>query len=111
MLSHGYQNGVAVLPLMSCHVCSLLPIQRVMVDVQVVMTFSMQGVGNFTNTAVLCILLVIYGSAEANKRTHKYTGWRYPSPPCLLAALLGLASMCSMPSAALAVVHVLIVCC
>ena len=75
-----------LLPLMSCQACSFSPIQRFMVDVQVVMTFSMQGVGNFTNTAVLCILLVIYGSAEANKRTHKYTGWRYPSPPCLLAA-------------------------
>ncbi|DBA96631.1 TPA: hypothetical protein ACH3X1_015490 [Trebouxia sp. C0004] len=43
---------------------------------EVVMTFSMQGVGNFTNTAVLCILLTIYSSTEANKRTHKYTGWR-----------------------------------
>ena len=61
-----------------------------MVDVQVVMTFSMQGVGNFTNTAVLCILLTIYSSTEANKRTHKYTGWRYPSTPCLLAAMLDL---------------------
>ncbi len=61
---------------MSCQVCSLLPTDRVVMDVQVVMTFSMQGVGNFTNTAVLCILLVIYRSAEANKKTHVYTGWR-----------------------------------
>lgn len=44
--------------------------------VQVVMTFSMQGVGNFTNTAVLCVLLAIYTSTEANKKTHKYTAWR-----------------------------------
>ena len=45
-------------------------------SLQVVMTFSMQGVGNFANTAVLCILLAIYSSTEANKRTHVYTGWR-----------------------------------
>ncbi len=75
MLSHSYQNGVAVL-LMSCHDVSVSQIERAVVTVQVVMTFSMQGVGNFTNTAVLCILLVIYRSAEANKRTHVYTGWR-----------------------------------
>lgn len=39
---------------------------------QVVLTFSMQGVGNFTNTAVLCILLVIFGSAVPNHHNKAY---------------------------------------
>ena len=45
--------------------------------VQVVLTFSMQGLGNFTNTAVLCVLLAIYSSTQPDKRTHVYTPWRY----------------------------------
>lgn len=45
--------------------------------VQVVLTFSMQGLGNFTNTAVLCILLVIYNQTQPSKTLpHHYTGWR-----------------------------------
>ena len=34
--------------------------------VQVVLTFSMQGVGNFVNTGVLIILLVIFQCAVPN---------------------------------------------
>ncbi len=55
------------------------------------MTFSMQGVGNFTNTAVLCVLLAIYSSTEANKRTHVYTGWRYTSFSGHISLVLSLA--------------------
>ncbi|CAL8468731.1 g8271 [Coccomyxa elongata] len=43
---------------------------------EVVLTFSMQGVGNFTNTAVLCILLVIYRVAIPNHQNKAY-----PYPP------------------------------
>lgn len=47
------------------------------VVLQVVLTFSMQGVGNFTNTAVLCVLLVIYNQTQPTKTLpHHYTGWR-----------------------------------
>lgn len=62
-----------------CFVCCAILSAHVLTLVdalQVVMTFSMQGVGNFTNTAVLCVLLAIYTSTEANKKTHKYTAWR-----------------------------------
>lgn len=41
-------------------------------DVQVVLTFSMQGVGNFVNTAVLCILVVIYRVAIPNYKNKAY---------------------------------------
>lgn len=43
---------------------------------EVVLTFSMQGLGNFTNTAVLCVLLAVYSSTKPNNRTHLYTPWR-----------------------------------
>ncbi|KAK9914956.1 hypothetical protein WJX75_002900 [Coccomyxa subellipsoidea] len=43
---------------------------------EVVLTFSMQGVGNFVNTAVLCILMVIYKVARPNHHNKKY-----PYPP------------------------------
>ena len=44
---------------------------------QVVLTFSMQGLGNFTNTAVLCILLVVYGQTQPTKSLpHHYTSWK-----------------------------------
>lgn len=37
-----------------------------------VLTFSMQGVGNFVNTAVLCILVVIYRVAIPNYKNKAY---------------------------------------
>ncbi|KAL3156851.1 hypothetical protein ABBQ38_001120 [Trebouxia sp. C0009 RCD-2024] len=43
---------------------------------EVVLTFSMQGLGNFTNCAVLCILLAVFSSTQPDKKTHKYTAWR-----------------------------------
>ncbi|BDA43280.1 probable inorganic phosphate transporter 1-3 [Coccomyxa sp. Obi] len=39
---------------------------------EVVLTFSMQGVGNFVNTAVLCILVVIYGVIKPNRHNKLY---------------------------------------
>lgn len=39
---------------------------------QVVLTFSMQGVGNFTNTAVLIILLVIFQCAKPDHHNKLY---------------------------------------
>ena len=39
---------------------------RVWIELQVVLTFSMQGVGNFVNTGVLIILLVIFQCAVPN---------------------------------------------
>ena len=43
---------------------------------QVVLTFSMQGVGNFVNTGVLIILLVIFQCAKPNHNNpqHPYAG-------------------------------------
>ena len=42
---------------------------RVWIELQVVLTFSMQGVGNFVNTSVLIILLVIFHSAVPDHGT------------------------------------------
>ena len=57
------------------------------VGAQVVLTFSMQGVGNFVNTAVLCILMVIYKVARPNHHNKKY-----PYPPNRLPSQLNLVS-------------------
>ena len=41
---------------------------------QVVLTFSMQGIGNFVNTGVLIVLLVIFQCAVPNRanKLHPY---------------------------------------
>ena len=39
---------------------------------QVVLTFSMQGVGNFVNTGVLIVLLVIFQCAVPNHQNKLY---------------------------------------
>ncbi len=39
---------------------------------QVVLTFSMQGVGNFVNTSVLIVLLVIFQCAVPNHSNKLY---------------------------------------
>ena len=63
---------------------------------EVVLTFSMQGVGNFTNTAVLCILLAVYSSTEPNKRTHVYTPWRFVCCSLCVCVLYCVQFMCNM---------------
>lgn len=42
------------------------------IPLQVVLTFSMQGWGNFINTSVLIILLVIFQSTKPNHNNKKY---------------------------------------
>lgn len=67
-MGHGCQ------PVVLIHRCDVYVC--LIVVLQVVLTFSMQGLGNFTNTAVLCVLLAIYTSTKPDNSTHRYTPWR-----------------------------------
>lgn len=71
---------------------------------EVVMTFSMQGLGNFTNTAVLCILLAVFSQTEPNKRTHVYTPWRF------VCCLLGILCVLCVAHAITATCHQSVIC-
>ena len=71
---------------------------------EVVMTFSMQGLGNFSNTAVLCILLAVYSQTEPNKKTHVYTPWKYVCCSlCMLCALILAACVIHVKTCAITV--------
>lgn len=67
---------------------------------QVVLTFSMQGVGNFTNTAVLLILMVIYKVVRPN---HHNKAYPYPPHRCmrLLPAVISALVITSLTHAVL----------